>query len=92
MTNQRRTVMGATEFSIQLLQNMKKELMYGKNTDNENAWAIATVISQLSSYLLDTCETVIQDNALAGKLDLKQSVLEIQSKFNQFVDAMVGHE
>lgn len=92
MTNQKRTIMGACDYSILALQNLKKDLSEVGAEHGETNWAIGGVVIALVSQLIRTCGIVFEEAAQSGEANAKQDIAEIQSRFNEFVSAMVNHE
>ena len=92
MSNQKRTIIGACDYSIASLQNLKKDL---QNVDAVNAalnWAIGGIVITLVSNLIQICDQVFQEAVAEGNPDAKQDLLEIKTIFGEFIDGMIGHE
>ncbi len=92
MSSQRRTIMGACEYSIATLQNLKKDLQDVGAVNGELNWAIGGIVATLSSNLLQICNQVFQESVADGKPDAKQDLSEISERFSAFIDRMVNHE
>lgn len=92
MTSQRRTIIGACEYSIATLQNLKKDLQDISSVNGELNWAIGGIVATLSSNLLQICDQVFQQSVSEGNPNAKQDLTEIKDKFSQFIDRMVDHE
>jgi hypothetical protein len=92
MSNQKRTIIGACEYSIATLQNLKKDLQDIGASNPELNWAIGGIVATLSSNLLQICNQVFQESVADGKPDAKQDLTEIKDRFSQFIDTMVNHE
>lgn len=91
MSNQKRTIMGACDYSIATLQGIKKTLADVGNPKKEINWAIGGVIITLSSYLLKLCSdrfTSLDSEEANAKEDIKA----IQTQFNEFIDRMLNNE
>ncbi len=92
MSNQRRTIIGACDYTIAAIQNLKRDLQNIDATNPELNWAIGGIVATLSSNLLMICDQVFQESGADGKPDAKQDLTEIKERFAQFVDRMVNHE
>jgi len=92
MTNQKRTIMGACEFSIATLQELRKDLLEIGAANSETRWAIGGVVITLAAHLLQICDQVFAESCAAGDPSAKQDLTEIQTRFNDFIDRMVNHE
>lgn len=92
MTNQRRTIIGACEYSIATLQNLKKDLQDISAVHQELNWAIGGIVSTLTSNLLQICNQVFQESCAEGNPNAKQDLTEIKNQFSEFIDKMVNHE
>jgi hypothetical protein len=92
MSSQKRTIIGACEYSIASLQNLKKDLQNIDAVNPELNWAIGGIVATLSSNLLQICDQVFQESIADGKPDAKQDLTEIKERFGQFIDRMVNHE
>jgi hypothetical protein len=92
MSSQKRTIIGACEYSIATLQNLKKDLQDVGANNPELNWAIGGIVATLSSNLLQICDQVFQESVAEGKPDAKQDLTEIKERFSDFIDRMVNHE
>lgn len=92
MSSQRRTIIGACEYSIATMQNLKKDLQDVGAANSELNWAIGGIVATLSSNLLQICNQVFQESVAEGKPDAKQDLTEIKERFSEFVNQMVNHE
>lgn len=92
MTSQRRTIIGAIEYSIATLQNLKKDLQDISASNPELNWAIGGIVATLTSNLLQTCDQVFQESAMSGNPNAKQDMTEIKHRFVEFIERMVEHE
>lgn len=91
MKTQRRTIMGACEYAIASLQNLKKGLMYSDDKNMEIKWAIGGIVATLSSNLIQIADDVFQEAAQSGEPNARTDILEIQNRFNQFIDRMLSN-
>lgn len=87
--NQRRTILGACEYSIQSLVNMKKSMMDLGDKNQEISWAIGGIVSALSSNLLQICDSVFSEALQCGEPNAKQDLMEIKTQFNEFIENMI---
>lgn len=92
MTSQKRTIIGACEYSIATLQNLKKDLQDISANNPELNWAIGGIVATLSSNLLQICNQVFQESVADGQPNAKQDLTEIKTRFADFIDRMVNHE
>ncbi len=92
MTNQKRTIIGACEYSIATMQNLKKDLQDIGAANSELNWAIGGIVATLSSNLLQICNNVFQASIANGDPNAKQDLTEIKEQFSEFVDRMVNLE
>jgi hypothetical protein len=92
MSSQKRTIIGACEYSIATMQNLKRDLQDVGANNPELNWAIGGIVATLSSNLLQICNQVFQESVADGKPDAKQDLTEIKERFSQFIDQMVNHE
>lgn len=86
--NQKRTIMGACDYSIATMQNIKKNLA---NVDNINAkatWAVGGIVCSLTANLLKICTEVIETSLASGEANAMDDLTKIQNEFNQFIDRM----
>ncbi len=87
--NQRRTIMGACEYSIEMLRDLKKGMMDFGGDNQEMAWAIGGTITCLVSMLLQISNEVIYDSMNAKESDAITDLRLIQSKFNEHIENMI---
>ncbi len=92
MSNQKRTVIGACEYTIATMQNLKRDLQDISAANPELNWAIGGIVATLTSNLLQICNEVFQESAADGNPNAKQDLTEIKERFGNFIDRMVNHE
>lgn len=92
MSNQKRTIIGAIEYTLATMQNLKKDLQDIGAVNAELNWAIGGIVATLSSNLLQICNQVFQESAADGQPNAKQDLTEIKNRFGEFIDRMVNHE
>lgn len=92
MSNQKRTIIGAIDYTIATMQNLKRDLQDVGANNPELNWAIGGIVSTLASNLLQTCDQVFQESAADGQPNAKADLLEIKERFGAFIDRMVNHE
>lgn len=92
MSNQKRTIIGACDYSIATLQNLKKDL---QNIDAINPalnWATGGIVATLTSSLLHICDKVFLSSLADGNLNAVEDLTSIKRIFCEFIDRMVEHE
>ncbi len=92
MSSQKHTIVGACEYSIATLQNLKRDLQDVSAVNPELNWAIGGIVATLTSNLLQICNQVFQESVIDGKPNAKQDMTEIKERFSQFILRMVNHE
>lgn len=92
MSNQRRTIIGACEYSIATMQNLKRDLQDVGAVNQEVNWAIGGIVATLTSNLLRICDQVFQESVAGGNPNAKQDLTEINVQFSNFIDRMINHE
>lgn len=92
MSNQKRTIIGACEYSIATMQNLKKDLQDVGANNPELNWAIGGIVATLTSNLLQICNQVFQESAADGNPNAKQDLTEINAQFSDFITRMVNHD
>ncbi len=87
MTNQKRTIMGALDYSIIALQNIKKDLCIADNPHAEINWAVGGVVTMMVAHLIRACGDVMYNaikNSDSHEGGIKEDIAEIQRRFNEF--------
>lgn len=92
MSSQKHTIIGACDYTIATMQNLKRDLQDVSAINPELNWAIGGIVATLTSNLLQICNQVFQESAAEGKPNAKQDMREIRDQFSQFIDRMVNHE
>lgn len=92
MNNQRRTIMGACDYALATLQQLRKDLMDVGAKDHDITWAIGGIVSTLTANILQTCHTVFTEAAQSGEADVKKDLTEIQFRLNEFIGRMINQE
>ena len=92
MKNQRRTVLGACEYSIKSMQEIKQGMLEHGSNHQDVMWAIGGIVTTLVSNLIMTCEKVFSESAQLGDSNAHQDISEIKSQFNEFMDRMINDE
>lgn len=90
MTNQRGTIIGAIEYTLATMQNLKKDLQNFDAINPELNWAIGGLVATLTSNLLQVCDQVFQESAAGGNANAKQDLTEVKERFSAFIDKMVN--
>lgn len=90
--SQKRTIIGACEYTIASMQNLKKDLQNIDAPNPELNWAIGGIVATLVSNLIQICDQVFQEAVAAGEPNAKQDLTQISTQFQAFVDRMINHE
>mgnify|MGYP001589393815 CR=1 FL=1 len=92
MSSQKRTIMGACDYSLSTLNQLKKDLSDIGAKHSETNWAIGGIVITLVSNLIRTCATVFEEAAQSGEPNAKQDITEIQARFNDFINSMLNQD
>lgn len=92
MSSQKRTIIGACEYSIATMQNLKQDLQDISAVNPQVNWAIGGIVATLTSNLLQICDQVFQESIASGHPEAKQDLTEINERFTAFIYRMVNHE
>ena len=92
MSSQKRTIMGACEYSIATLQNLKRDLSDLGAPNPELNWAIGGIVATLVSNLLQICHQTFQEATVNGEPNAKHDLEVIKQRLSAFIDRMVHHE
>ena len=90
--NQQRTIIGALDYSIATLQNIKTTLMDLGHAQKELNWAVGGIIITLTSNLLRLCQDTFIEAAQTEEANAKQDMIKIQTKFNDFMERMINND
>lgn len=90
--NQQRTIMGACDYSIASLQNIKSALMDLGNPQKQSNWAMGGLIVTLTSHLLRVSQETLLESIKSEESNAKNDIEAIKTKFNEFVDRMINNE
>lgn len=90
--NQQRTIMGALDYSIASLKNIKTTLMDLGHTQKELNWAVGGIIITLTSQLIRVCQDTFVEAAQTDEANAKQDMINIQARFNDFMERMINGE
>lgn len=88
MTHER-TIIGACDYSIATLKNMRQELMDYGNPKKEMNWAVGGIIITLTSHLLRICFETFNESMQSDGASAIKDVKAIRAKFDEFMDKMV---
>ena len=88
MKNQERTILGACDYTIASLENIKAALLDVGNPQREINWGMGGVIVTLSSHLMRICHEVFTNAAQEGFADSQKDLQEIKTRFIEFVEHM----
>lgn len=92
MKNQNRTIMGALDFSLESLKNMKTAMMDVGHPNKELNWAVGGIITTLVSNLIRVTHETILDKSSVGEANANEDLKIIQAKFNEFMDRMINND
>ena len=92
MKNQNRTIIGALDYSIASLQNIKTTLMDISHPQKELNWAVGGIIVTLVSQLMRNCHETFIDTGNTGEANAKGDLTQIQAKFNEFIERMINND
>jgi hypothetical protein len=91
MSKQNRTVIGALDYSIASLQNLKGTLMDISHPQKELNWAVGGIIITLTSHLLRVCQDTFIEATQTDEANAKTDMLTIKTKFNDFMERMISN-
>lgn len=89
---QRRTIIGACDYSIAYMRNLKQDLSALDSPNPELSWAVGGIIATLVSNLTQVCDQVFQESVASGKSDAKEDLKEITVRFGEFIGRMINAE
>lgn len=89
MNNQKHTIMGSCDYSIETLKNLKRDMSKIGAKNSEILWAIGGMICAMTSKLLQICDHVFSQSAQDGQANAKDDLKAIQSQFNDFIDRII---
>lgn len=90
MNNQKRTIIGACDYSIATFQQLKKDMTDIGAANHELTWAIGSIVITLASQLIRICGHVFDEAAQSGEANAAQDLTEIKKRFNDVVAQMVN--
>ncbi len=90
MSTQNRTIIGATDYCIESLKNLKKGMLDLGGKNQKVAMAVGGMIAVMTSNLLKISQEVIEQAAQSPMPDAKADLKLIQSRFNEFLTRMIG--
>lgn len=91
-TSQKHTIIGACDYSIASMQNLKRELQDISAINPELNWAVGGMVATLVSNLLQICDQVFQESSMGDGGNALHDLQEIATRWNQFVVRMLTHE
>lgn len=86
---QRRTILGALDYSIAYLQGLRKGLMDHGSPNQELQWAISGMIIAPTCNLIQTFEKVIRDSLESGESNATNDLKQVQAEFNSYIEKMI---
>lgn len=90
--NQRRTIMGACEYSIAYLKGLQKGLLDHGSPNQQLQWAIGGIIITLCSNLLHNCDDKLRLSLETEKDTSREALIKIKQEFNEFIDNMLNQQ
>lgn len=90
MSTQNRTILGAAEYCLHSIQNLKKGMLDIGSPNQKVAMAIGGLIVTMTSNLLKISQEVIENAAQSTEPNAKADLKLIQSRFNDFLTQMIG--
>ena len=91
MSSQQRTIMGALDYSIASLQNIKDAMMDHGHPQKELNWAMGGLIVTLVSHLMRLCHETFIEALQSDSASPVKDMQAIQSKFNDFIQRMIDN-
>lgn len=92
MKNQKRTIIGACDYTIATMKNLKEDLCDISAENPELNWGIGGVVATLTSNLIQICDQVFQESVINRPPSAHQDMIKIKEQFGQFIDRMVNNE
>jgi hypothetical protein len=89
--NQERTIIGACDYSIASLQNIRAALLDYGNSQKELNWAMGGLIVTLVSHLMRLCHETFVEATQSDSASAVNDMQAIQSKFNDFMQRMIDN-
>lgn len=89
MKNQSRSIMGALDYSLKILQSLKRDMLNVGSPDHKANMAIGGLISIMTGNLLRIAQEVIQDSVKQDNPNATDDLKLIQSKFHEFLTHMI---
>ena len=91
MNNPKRTIIGALDYSIITMQELKKDLQDIGAPNHDYTWATASVIVILLSNLIKISKQEFDREVNNALVDSNEMLREIQYEFNQFINGVINH-
>lgn len=91
MSSQRRTIMGACDYSIATLQQIKKDLGEIGNPNELMNWSIGGMVITMVSHLIQVCDKVLKKSVESGQGSAASDLKTIQDEFNIFFECMLNN-
>lgn len=91
--NQKRTIMGSIDSCISSFQDLKKQLINADGQKEKVQWAVGGLVATMNINLLRISSEVFRESFGSNEdSNARIDILAIKSRFNDFIDDMVGHE
>lgn len=91
-SSQTNTILGATEYCLQSIQNLKRGMLDLGGKNQKVSMAIGGVIITMLANFLKISFDVIEEGVKNPDPSAINDVKEIQAKFNDFLTKMIGEE
>lgn len=87
--NHKRTIIGAFDYSLETLKNMKATLMDVGAHNAAINWGVGAMIISMVSNLLMISQQVIDDSKNESGNNAKTVIANIQAQMNDFFDQLI---
>lgn len=81
--------MGALDYSLESLKNIKSALVDLGNPNHDLNWAVGGIVASITSVLLEIMQRVFLESILSSEANAKDNLLQIQKEFNDFINRMI---
>jgi hypothetical protein len=89
--NQKRTIMGSCDYSIETLKNLKRDLGKIGSPNQEVLWALGGIVCALTSNLLHICDKVFHESLKENGTNAQRDLRAVQLEFNAFIERMLNN-
>lgn len=94
MKNSRQSIMGACNWSIESLNNLRNGMADLGAPNHELNWAMGSMIVVLTSNLLKMTTDQLMESVKSPAMNrtMREDLITIRDQFSAFIDQMVDHE